>query len=112
MGDFEDIHSCSCGCGGHDDIAPTNGIMPDWKKASDEEVVCHCCKVSKGQIRQAIEMGAYTIPLVKVATGACRGKDCERTNPLGRNCAADIQELIRIYHQGPPEWLERGPCCG
>ena len=104
---------CGCGCGGHGGSCATPADMPDWKNLPDETMVCHCNQVDKGAVRRAVEMGAYTVPLLKISAGAGRCKpDCGKTSPLGRCCEPDLHELIRIYHQGPPEWLERGPCCG
>jgi NAD(P)H-nitrite reductase large subunit len=99
---------CGCGCGEASPARPAN--LPDWASAGDEELVCHCGQVSKGAIKEAVLLGAYTLPLIKSMTGACRGKDCETKNPLGRCCAVDIQELIRLYHQGPSDWMNKGPC--
>lgn len=108
MSELHDHGSCGCGCGDQGG-EPTN---TNWKQASDDEMVCWCNKVTKGEIRKAIQMGAYTLPLVKAATGACRGHDCKRLHPRGVDCTGDVMELIRIYHDGPPEWVTRGSCCG
>ena len=105
-----EAQSCGCGCGCGEESAAGPEGLPDWAAASDHELVCHCGQVSKGAIKEAISMGAYTLPLIKTLTGACRGRDCESLNPRGRCCAVDIQEMIRLYHQGPPEWLNKGPC--
>ena len=101
-------HDCGCGCGGG--AGPKVGNLPDWASLAEDTLVCHCGRVSKGEIKRAVEMGAFTLPLIKVMTGACRGKKCESLNPLGRCCEADIHELIRLYHPGPPEPHGQGGC--
>lgn len=106
--------SCGCGCGcGCDLPAPASDQnLPDWRALPDSETVCFCHGVTKGEVRRAVEMGAYTLPLIKAATNAGRCKPGCGDNPRGRCCAPDLMELIRLYHQGPPEWATRGPCCG
>ncbi len=101
---------CGCGCGCGEEASLPVSRLPDWASAPDDALVCHCGKVDKAAIKNAVQMGAYTIPLVKIMTGACRGNDCETLNPLGRSCAADIQELIRLYHQGPPDFITKSSC--
>lgn len=116
MSDIHDSNqggSCGCGCSGHGSGDQKTADLPNWRELPGDEMVCYCQGVTKSQLRQAVEMGAYTLALVKTATNAGRcARDCESENPRGRCCAADISELIRIYHQGPPEWLQKGPCCG
>jgi NAD(P)H-nitrite reductase large subunit len=110
---YDDLgHSCGCGCHDSENKASKPTDLPDWAQAPGETLVCHCGQVSKSKIVEAIRLGAYTLPLVKTMTGAGRGNDCEAKNPLGRCCIPDIQELIRLYHQEPPQWQEWKPCCG
>lgn len=92
---------CGCGCGGHGE-GP--GIPPsrDWAAAGDEEIVCHCGQVTKRAIVEAIELGAYTLPLLKTLTGAGRGKRCAETNPRGESCEADLATLLERYRRPSP----------
>ncbi len=99
---------CGCGCGGQAPAGLDLGI--DWARAPESEVVCACAGVSKARIREAIAQGAYTLPLVKILTGAGQDDACREKNPRGRSCHADILELIRIYYHGPPP-LEGGCGC-
>jgi NAD(P)H-nitrite reductase large subunit len=93
---------CGCGCGSHGGQFLKMDLGLDWAAAPDDEIVCGCAGVDKAAVVKAIEMGAYTLPLIKTLTGAGRGSDCEQTNPRGRCCRPDIEELIRIYAQDRP----------
>lgn len=99
---------CGCGCGGH---GPAAGpASRDWRAAGPEEVVCPCRSLTKGALVEAIEGGAHTLALLKVLTGAGRGRDCQRVNPTGRSCEADLAVLVEIYGQAPAGWPSGG--CG
>jgi acyl CoA:acetate/3-ketoacid CoA transferase alpha subunit len=105
--------SCGCGCGHHDEDADhSRRLAPsrDWSQVSDEETVCYCQSTSKGALLEAIRQGAYTLPLLKTMTGAGRGRQCKQRHPEERGCEADLEELIRLYAQGPA--LERAGGCG
>lgn len=99
--------ACGCGCGGQGQ-APAAGR--DWASAPGGEMVCPCLGLSKADICAAIGAGAFTLPLLKVMTGAGRGRDCARLHPQGRSCEADLAELLRLYAQPPPGWTPGG--CG
>jgi NAD(P)H-nitrite reductase large subunit len=107
MSQDHDHQSCSCGCGGHTRPSPAGR---DWSQAGAGEIVCPCLGLSKAAILAAIQAGAFTLPLLKVMTGAGRGRDCARFNPLGRSCEADLAELLRLYAQPPAGWSPGG--CG
>lgn len=92
-----DHHSCGCGCGG----GSLGAASRDWAAAPDAEIICPCLGLSKGQVLAAIQAGAYTLPLLKVMTGAGRGRDCAALHPLGRSCQADLDEMLRLYAQAP-----------
>ena len=90
---------CGCGCGAGPLLDPE--LSARWQDAPGDELVCHCGQVDKAAIVGAIEAGSYTLPLVKLMTGACQGSDCEKLNPQGRCCEIDIQALIALYAQPP-----------
>lgn len=73
----------------------------DWATADGDEIVCHCMGVNKRTILEAIEAGAFTVPLLKTMTQAGRGKDCKRRHPLARNCEQDLEALLDLYNTGP-----------
>lgn len=59
----------------------------------DEEVVCECGKVTKRAIVDAVKNGASTLPLIKIITGAGRGRPC----PNDHGCLVDVREIIARY---------------
>ena len=95
-----DHQGCGCGCGEMPAMIDPE-LGPYWRDAPATELVCYCGKVSKGAIVEAIQRGAYTLPVIKIMTGACQGKDCEELNPRGRCCSKDIQQLIELYGTRP-----------
>ena len=102
MIDITNSHKgCSCGCGcGHQE-APEARLLAQWQAAPPHQIVCPCQGITKAQLIQAIECGAYTIPLLGVLTGAGRGKDCPRLHPQHRSCHPDLAALIQLYYRGP-----------
>ncbi|WP_308774561.1 (2Fe-2S)-binding protein [uncultured Bilophila sp.] len=56
----------------------------DIWSAPDDEFVCWCAGVSKGEIVRAKQRGAVTLDDVRAATGACRQGQCREKNPRGR----------------------------
>lgn len=49
----------------------------------NEEVVCYCSKVTKGQIRQAMDQGARTLNDIREMTGACTLHRCKEFSLKG-----------------------------
>lgn len=96
-----------CGCGGHDAPGPASR---DWRAAGAEEMVCFCRGLTKGALVEAIQGGAHTLALLKVLTGAGRERDCQRLNPAGRSCQADLAALVDLYGHAPAGWPSGG--CG
>jgi NAD(P)H-nitrite reductase large subunit len=56
----------------------------DIREAPDRELVCYCSGVSKGQILQAISLGAKTLEDIKALTGSCSVGRCKELNPRRR----------------------------
>jgi NAD(P)H-nitrite reductase large subunit len=110
MHELDDKSGCGCGCG-HHNVAPLTAYDgPDWTKEPDDAVVCHCLGVTKGQVLEAIKMGAYTVPLLKIMTGTVNGNECKQKHPLGRSCEVDLEQLIRLYQDVPPPFESSGGC--
>ena len=86
----------------------------DWAQAADDELVCYCNRVTKAQVVDAIRMGACTVPLIKTATQAGRGKDCKRVHPEARTCEGDLDQLLDLYCEGerPTVGCSCGCGCG
>jgi len=58
-----------------------------WYKDSDDDVyICYCSKLSRGDIREAVQSGARTIDEVQEYTGKNRTGHCEKENPVGGCC--------------------------
>jgi NAD(P)H-nitrite reductase large subunit len=66
---------------------------PSILDAPDDELVCYCSKVSKGEILLAVRRGAATLAGIKAITGACAVGRCEEFNPRGRCCSKEILAL-------------------
>lgn len=56
----------------------------DIRYAPDDEYVCWCSRVSKGDILRAIRQGSQTLEDIKAVTGAYRQGQCMEKNPRGR----------------------------
>jgi NAD(P)H-nitrite reductase large subunit len=84
---------CGCGCGGHGDDTAHPHEPRQWEAIDDEEIICHCSKISKKTLVDAIRNGAYTIPLLKILTGIGRTKSC----PNNHECVHDAMELVQVY---------------
>ena len=69
----------------------------DWKSAPDEEIVCFCRRVTKGQVLAAIAVGAGTLKDVMERTGAGKGRDCAVKNPRMVCCHMDIRRILDLF---------------
>jgi NAD(P)H-nitrite reductase large subunit len=65
-----------------------------WDSAPDDQIVCYCQNIDKKTIVDAVETGNTTLALIRVATTACSGGNCEELNPSGKCCSGDIYDLI------------------
>lgn len=59
-------------------------LNKDIRSAPDEEMVCYCSGVSKGDILRSIAAGARSLDDIKAATGACTEGRCREKSPRGR----------------------------
>ena len=82
----------------------------DWKLAAPDEYVCWCKKIDKATVVKAIQDGANTLVDIMNTTTAGTGSNCSTTNPSGKCCHQDIEELIAIY--GKPLNNPPSRCCG
>jgi len=65
--------------------------MKDWENAGMEEVVCSCCKVTKGDVIDAIADGAETVEHVMEMTAMkCEDKSAQE-------CKENVQALLDTY---------------
>jgi NAD(P)H-nitrite reductase large subunit len=84
---------CGCGCGNHGGGQDHPDKPRQWESVPDDEIICHCSKITKKVLVDAIRNGAYTVPLLKVLTGIGRTKPC----PNNHECVRDAMELVQIY---------------
>lgn len=49
----------------------------------NEEMICYCSNVTKGQIIDAINNGARTMADIRRMTGACTVGKCKELSPRG-----------------------------
>lgn len=49
----------------------------------DQDIVCYCSKVTKGQICQAMDQGAKSLKDIREMTGACTLHRCQEFSPKG-----------------------------
>ena len=62
----------------------------------DEDMICYCIGVTKGEINRAIENGATSLKEIKEQTKACTGSSCKTSNPQKRCCSKEINRLIKL----------------
>jgi len=69
-------------------------LSGDVENLLDEDRICYCIGVTKGEISKAIRGGADSLKAVREVTKACTGSDCKQTNPLKRCCSKEIKKLL------------------
>ena len=50
----------------------------------NDEIVCYCSNVTKGQIIEAMENGAKNLKDIRRMTGACTVGRCKELSPRGK----------------------------
>lgn len=63
----------------------------------NDQLICYCDNVTKGQIIEAMDQGAKTLADIKRMTGACCSCKCAELNPSGKCCAQDIAMVMHDY---------------
>ena len=48
---------------------------------ADDEMICYCSNVTRGQIIEALENGAKNLNDIRKMTGACTLRQCETLSP-------------------------------
>lgn len=69
---------------------------------NDQEIICYCDNVTRGEIIEAMEKGARTLADIKRMTGACCSCRCAELNPSGKCCAQDIARVMQEYRAAHP----------
>ena len=65
----------------------------------NNEIVCYCSNVTKGQILEALKNGASTLDDIRNLTGACTVAKCKELSPTKKCCAPVIVKIINEYQQ-------------
>ena len=63
----------------------------------NNEIVCYCSNVTKGQILEALKNGASTLDDIRKLTGACTVAKCKELSPTKKCCAPEIIKIINKY---------------
>lgn len=69
----------------------------------NQDLVCYCDNVTKGEIIAAMEQGAKTLSDIKKMTGACMTCRCAELNPSGKCCSRDIAMVMKEYWDANPD---------
>lgn len=60
----------------------------------NDQIICYCSHVTKGQIIEAVQNGARTLDDIRQATSACTLSNCKTMNPKKRCCSFDIKAIL------------------
>ena len=63
----------------------------------NDEIICWCSNVTRGDILKAMDEGARTIDDIKKMTGACTVCNCKEMNPKHICCKGDIRRVMGEY---------------
>ena len=70
---------------------------------TNDDLICYCDHVTKGEIIAALEQGAITLSDIKKMTGACTSCQCAEKNPSGKCCSRDIASVMKDYWDAHPD---------
>lgn len=59
-----------------------------FKDKSDNTMVCYCYKISKGEIKLALENGSKSVGEVYKYLNKSKSESCSTNNPLGKSCSS------------------------
>lgn len=69
-------------------------FTPNILEAPDEEIICWCANISKGQVCDAIAEGVDTLDQLHQKLGILRGAQCAEKSPRGRCCCQEVVALL------------------
>lgn len=58
-----------------------------FKDKTDDAVICYCYKITKGDIKQAVQHGCSTTGEVYKYLKSSKKGSCSTNNPLGKSCS-------------------------
>lgn len=65
----------------------------------NQDIVCYCSNVTKGEIIDALNKGAKTLDDIRKMTGACTKGECKELSPRGKCCSPVIMQVIEEYEK-------------
>lgn len=63
----------------------------------NQEMVCYCANVTKGDIVAAMDKGAKTFEDIRKMTGACTEGNCKELSPRKTCCSPIILQVMKEY---------------
>lgn len=69
-------------------------FTPNIMDAPDNEIVCWCVNVTKGQVCDAVSEGFTTLDALHQQLGILRGEHCSDVSPRGRCCCQEVVALL------------------
>ena len=67
---------------------------PNIMDAPDDEIVCWCVNVTKGQVCDAISRGYTTLDRLHAELGILQGDRCSEKSPRGRCCCHEVVAML------------------
>lgn len=64
---------------------------------SENEIICYCSNITKGEIIKAIQNGAKDLKDIQKMTKACTAGNCKELSPKKRCCSVDIIKILDEY---------------
>lgn len=73
-----------------------NILLNNIELCSDNSHICHCAKISLGEIRDAVQQGYNTIKDIRVYLNKREEGDCKTTSPSGTCCHSRFDKVINL----------------
>lgn len=90
-------------------------MLPDFVPQPDDDmIICRCEEITKGEIRQAVHMGMWTMTemkkYIRPGMGLCQGMSCGKhvKNIIAKELGISPNELIDITPRPPMRAIEMG----
>jgi hypothetical protein len=65
-----------------------------FKDKTDNAMICYCYKITKGEIRLAIENGCKSVGEVYKYLNKSKSGSCSTNNPLGKSCSGVFKYTV------------------
>lgn len=86
-------------CNGNECCCNNNGVHNAGQDLNlDGAYICYCDKVTKDDIKKAVEEGASTVKEAIKVTGAMQHCNCTVNNPKGRCCMPEFTAVFTKYY--------------